>query len=142
MRQCAKVESILSKRGKYETQELHEKFQSQGRLGRHQWPKDHQRACLGVWRTHSQINRWKKEALEALPEVFGSKKDSTIKGMESESDLLFQQIGKLQVEVGWLKKNRSSAMSITEKRSCINPGHELLSIQRQCELIDLPRSSY
>lgn len=53
----------------------------------------------------SQINRWKKEALEALPEVFGSKKDTTIKGMESERDLLFQQIGKLQVEVDWLKKN-------------------------------------
>ncbi len=32
----------------------------------------------------SQMNRWKKEALEALPQVFGSKKDTTIKGMESE----------------------------------------------------------
>jgi len=30
----------------------------------------------------SQVNRWKKDALEALPEVFGSKKDTTIKGME------------------------------------------------------------
>ncbi len=30
----------------------------------------------------SQVNRWKKESLEALPEVFGSKKDTTIKGME------------------------------------------------------------
>ncbi len=53
----------------------------------------------------SQVNRWKKEALEALPEVFGGKKDTTIKGMESERDHLFQQIGKLQVEVDWLKKN-------------------------------------
>ncbi len=53
----------------------------------------------------SQVNRWKKEALEALPDVFGSKKDHTIKGMESERDLLFQQIGKLKVEVDWLKKN-------------------------------------
>ena len=53
----------------------------------------------------SQINRWKKEALEALPESFGSKKDKTIQDMESERDHLFQQIGKLQVEVDWLKKN-------------------------------------
>ena len=53
----------------------------------------------------SQINRWKKEALDALPESFGSKKDKTIQDMESERDHLFQQIGKLQVEVDWLKKN-------------------------------------
>ncbi len=53
----------------------------------------------------SQVNRWKKEAIEALPEVFGSKKDRTIEGMEAERDVLFQQIGKLQVEVDWLKKN-------------------------------------
>ncbi len=33
-------------------------------------------------------------------------------------------------------------MSVAEKRSCIEANHKDLSIQRQCELIDLPRSSY
>lgn len=33
-------------------------------------------------------------------------------------------------------------MSIAEKRSCIDSSHESLSIGRQCELIELPRSSY
>ena len=33
-------------------------------------------------------------------------------------------------------------MSVSEKRACIDPAHKSLSIQRQCELIDLPRSSY
>lgn len=33
-------------------------------------------------------------------------------------------------------------MSIHDKRSCINPDHESLSIGRQCQLIDLPRASY
>jgi putative transposase len=33
-------------------------------------------------------------------------------------------------------------MSVTEKRSCIDPAHQQLSISRQCELITLPRSSY
>ncbi len=56
----------------------------------------------------TQVNRWKKEAIEALPEAFGSKKDSTIKGMELERDHQFQQIGKLQVEVDWLKKTRKT----------------------------------
>ena len=33
-------------------------------------------------------------------------------------------------------------MSVSEKRACIEPDHNSLSIQRQCELIGLPRSSY
>ena len=33
-------------------------------------------------------------------------------------------------------------MSISEKRACINSAYKLLSIQRQCDLIGLPRSSY
>ncbi len=33
-------------------------------------------------------------------------------------------------------------MSIKEKKQRIQPAHPKLSIQRQCDLIDLPRSSY
>lgn len=33
-------------------------------------------------------------------------------------------------------------MSVSEKRACINSDHTSLSIQRQCDLIGLPRSSY
>jgi putative transposase len=33
-------------------------------------------------------------------------------------------------------------MSISEERACIDPDHASLSIQRQCDLIGLPRSSY
>ncbi len=33
-------------------------------------------------------------------------------------------------------------MSVAEQRSCIEANHKDLSIQRQCELIDLPRSNY
>jgi len=33
-------------------------------------------------------------------------------------------------------------MSVSEKRSCIEPAHKQLSISRQCKLIELPRSSY
>jgi len=33
-------------------------------------------------------------------------------------------------------------MSVSEKRSCIESAHKSLSISRQCELIELPRSSY
>ena len=53
----------------------------------------------------SQVNRWKTQALDAIPDIFGDSQAKAIRAMESERDRLFQQIGKLQVEVDWLKKN-------------------------------------
>ena len=52
----------------------------------------------------SQINTWKKQLLEALPEVFGRKGERREAEHEAERDQLYRQIGKLQVEVDWLKK--------------------------------------
>lgn len=53
----------------------------------------------------SQVNRWKKEALDKLPELFSSKSAQTTKEHEKEKDQLYQQIGRLKVEVDFLKKN-------------------------------------
>lgn len=52
----------------------------------------------------TQINTWKKRALEALPEVFSRGQDREAAQREAEQDRLYRQIGKLQVEVDWLKK--------------------------------------
>ena len=53
-----------------------------------------------------QVNRWKKEALDQLPDLFDkTAKNKQTQDTEKEKDLLSQQIGKLQVEVDWLKKN-------------------------------------
>ena len=52
----------------------------------------------------TQINQWKRQALESLPEVFGGKQAREEAAREAERDRLYQQIGKLQVEVDWLKK--------------------------------------
>jgi transposase len=52
----------------------------------------------------SQVNTWKKQLLEAAPEVFGRGRDREAADREAERDRLYQQIGKLQVEVEWLKK--------------------------------------
>ena len=52
----------------------------------------------------TQINQWKKQALESLPMVFGNTQARQQVAQEAERDLLFQQIGKLQVEVDWLRK--------------------------------------
>lgn len=53
----------------------------------------------------SQVNRWKKEAIEMLPELFGNKTACKAKDIEKEKDRLYRQIGKLQVEVEFLKKH-------------------------------------
>ena len=52
----------------------------------------------------SLVNRWKQKAINGLPEIFDGKQTNTIKAMEAERDRLYQQIGKLQVELDWLKK--------------------------------------
>ena len=52
----------------------------------------------------SQVNLWKKQLLEALPEVFSLRPERSESEFEAERDLLYRQIGKLQVEVDWLKK--------------------------------------
>lgn len=53
----------------------------------------------------SLVNRWKKEAIEALPLAFGNSQSIQIKETEIERDRLYQKVGKLQVELDWLKKN-------------------------------------
>jgi len=51
----------------------------------------------------SQINAWKKQALEALPEVFGHGHGCEEQQREAERDRLARQMCKLQVEVDWPK---------------------------------------
>ncbi len=50
----------------------------------------------------SQIHNWKKLALEGLPEVFETRKPKT--QQEDISAKLFEEIGRLKVELDWLKK--------------------------------------
>ena len=49
----------------------------------------------------SQIHHWKKQALEGLPELFQSNKPIQ---QEDISAKLFEEIGRLKVELDWLKK--------------------------------------
>ncbi|MBF0487766.1 MAG: transposase [Nitrospirae bacterium] len=52
----------------------------------------------------SQVNEWKKQLLDGASEVFKRGQERIAVDQESERDRLYQQIGKLQVEVDWLKK--------------------------------------
>jgi len=48
------------------------------------------------------VTKWKQEALKRLPEVFAQAKATND---DQEVTALYEQIGRLQVELAWLKKN-------------------------------------
>ena len=60
-------------------------------------------AKYGVHAT--QINTWKKQALEIMPEAFSSKRKRSEAEQQNLVDELYKQIGQLTVERDWLKKN-------------------------------------
>ena len=50
----------------------------------------------------TQVGNWKKEAIKRLPEIFETAKKTQDDQLV---DALYEQIGRLQVELAWLKKN-------------------------------------
>lgn len=52
----------------------------------------------------NQISKWKKQAVELLPEVFSGQRNRKEVQDAELRDRLYQQIGELQVELEWLKK--------------------------------------
>jgi transposase len=56
----------------------------------------------------SQINRWKKEALEAMVAGFQAKPRAADTSQTELVSQLYQQIGQLTVERDWLKKKSAT----------------------------------
>jgi len=54
----------------------------------------------------SQVNTWKKQALEGLSEVFDRANPKGEEALQKEKDKLFQKVGQLQIEVGRLARAR------------------------------------
>ena len=54
-----------------------------------------------------QVSQWKKEALEELPSIFGQGRMRAAKDAEEEESKLYEQIGRLKMELEWLKKKAS-----------------------------------
>lgn len=52
----------------------------------------------------NQISQWKKQLLDALPELFSKRPSQEREREERLKDRLYRQIGQLQVELDWLKK--------------------------------------
>jgi transposase-like protein len=56
-----------------------------------------------------QITHWKKQALECLPAIMTSRRGGNGKGEESLQQELYEQIGRLKMELEWLKKKSGLA---------------------------------
>src|SRR5262245_36617991 len=84
------------------------------------------------------IHAWKKQLLAGAESVFGSPAKAASADAEARQAELFEQIGRLKMELEWLKKSQRSLCEC--KRSLIDAGHPDLSVRRQCELLDLNRS--
>ena len=52
----------------------------------------------------NQICKWKKQALEELPDIFSGKRKKREQSSEELESELYKQIGQLKVELDWLKK--------------------------------------
>jgi putative transposase len=85
------------------------------------------------------IHGWKKQLLTGAEGVFGSTAQAATADAEARQAELFEQIGRLKMELEWLKKKLLS--SCEHKMTLIEPDHPALSVRRQCELLGLSRSS-
>lgn len=52
----------------------------------------------------TQVNLWKKEVAERLPEVFTKQADTEALAAKEREQELYAEIGKLKMQLEWLKK--------------------------------------
>ena len=56
-----------------------------------------------------QIAHWKRQALEGLPGIFASRRESNGRSEAALQEELYGQIGRLKMELEWLKKKSGLA---------------------------------
>jgi transposase-like protein len=55
-----------------------------------------------------QVAQWKKQAMDELPHVFADRRGREARAAEEESARLYEQVGRLKMELDWLKKKLGS----------------------------------
>jgi len=89
----------------------------------------------------TQINLWKKQLLEGADEIFedGRAKKSAPPEDQPRTEDLYEQIGRLKVQLEWIKKKWPKTLRDARRR--IDYDNESLSIREQCRLLGIHRSS-
>src|SRR3954471_2408703 len=85
------------------------------------------------------IHGWKKQLLGGAEGIFGTAAKAAAADAEARQAELFEQIGRLKMELEWLKKKLPP--SAEDRRPLVEVDHPELSVRRQCELLGLNRST-
>jgi hypothetical protein len=85
-----------------------------------------------------ELSQRKRQPLDGASEMFtrGKKSMDKEKGQAKEAEM-FQQIGKLEMELEWLKKILSCS-NTRDLRKLVDHDNPEISISRQCALLGLP----
>ena len=86
----------------------------------------------------NMVTKWKKQVLDGVSEIFSNGRSPASEVDEQVQAELYQQIGKLQIEVEWLKK--VGTFPLEQRRPWIESNHDELSIVEQCRLTGVSRS--
>ena len=66
----------------------------------------------GEYSVHpNQIRLWRSHLMEQLPELFSRRRPQQEKALEEREAELYQQIGRLKMELEWLKKKSQTLLS-------------------------------
>ena len=87
-----------------------------------------------------QISQWKKQLLDGMETFFQNGSTTRQSDPEKIQVELYEQLGRLQMELAWVKKNLPR--EVEAKRALIEPTNAQVCIRRQCELLGLNRASY
>ncbi len=96
--------------------------------------------------TANSLQSWKKQFLENASLAFdvGSAtkayKDE-IEELKTENDSLAKKLGKTTIERDWLQGKLNSSVSLKNKKELVQTGLKSISITRQCELLQMNRST-
>lgn len=96
--------------------------------------------------TPKSIGDWKKQFLENSALAFdlsGATKayKEEIEELKTENDALAKKLGKTTIERDWLQGKLSSSVSLKNKKELVETGLKSISITRQCELLQMNRST-
>ena len=86
------------------------------------------------------IHAWKKQLITGAAGIFEGPAKAASADAEARQAELFEQIGRLKMELEWIKKKLPP--SAEDRRSLVEVNHPELSVRRQCELLGLNRSTF
>lgn len=87
----------------------------------------------------SQISKWKREFMDKSSLVFDIEKPK--KTTEKETQKLYEKIGRLEVQIDFLKKIVEKH-GVQSRKSMVEIRHKRLSIMEQCVLLSISHSGY